>query len=145
MAIAKKYIGELLMKKLSSFLEFNTSNFLKEKELVFISKTEWTDFDTKKFLGIKYKVLIKSDSTKYGLDSNKKEIVGINKGESIDVKVDKNQIEADFEMFEPVKLVNPKGVVFGEFKNQLILSCDSIQKEESNIQKKVVINPKEVI
>lgn len=35
------------MKKLSSFLEFNTSIFLKEKELVFISKTEWTDFDTK--------------------------------------------------------------------------------------------------
>lgn len=133
------------MKKLSSFLEFNTSNFLKGKELVFISKTEWTDFETKEFLGIKYKVLIKSDDTKYGLDSNKKEIVAINKGESIDVKVDKSQKEQEFEMFEPVKLINPKGVVFGEFKNQLILSCDSIQKEESNIQKKVVINTKEVI
>lgn len=133
------------MKKLSSFLEFNTSNFLKDKELVFISKADWTDFDTKELLGIKYKVLIKNDNTNYGIDSNKKEIVGINKGESIDVKVDKSQKEEDFEMFENVKLINPSGVVFGEFKNQLILSCDSIQKEESNTQKKVVINHKEVI
>ncbi|HCM88437.1 MULTISPECIES: hypothetical protein [Vagococcus] len=133
------------MKKLSSFLEFNTSNFLKEKELVFISKTDWTDFDTKEFLGIKYKVLIKSDRTQYGLDSNRKEIVAINQGESIDVKVDKSQKEEHFEMFEPVILINPSGVVFGEFKNQLILSCDSIQREENNTQKKVVINTKEVI
>lgn len=133
----KKLIGELIIKKLSSFLEFNTSNFLKDKELVFISKVDWTDFDTKKLLGIKYKVLIKSDDTQYGLDSNNKELIAINKGESIDVKVDKSQKEEEFEMFQPVKLVNPKGVVFGEFKNQLILSCDSIQKKKITLKKKL--------
>lgn len=130
------------MKKLSSFLEFNTSNFLKEKELVFISKTDWTDFESKEFLGIKYKVLIKSDNTQYGLDSNNKELIAINKGESIDVKVDKNQKEEDFEMFEAVTLINPKGIVFGEFKNQLILSADSIKSTDTISSKKVVIAQK---
>lgn len=110
------------MKKLRQFVSFDCKAFFVEKKLQLVGISDWIDYDTKKKLGVKADVAIVVDRTQY--DTKPGEIVS-NKFEKFAVKVKRGHL--DIEPDSIVSLVNPIGKVYGDFSNQLAVTCDDIQ------------------
>lgn len=118
------------LKNLNYFTTFNTSQFLSQKELRFISAIPWiekTDTGSEVEKGVKVALLIYKDSSDYPNDKT-------NLGEQITVKVPFASIE-DYSAFKP--MVTPcevidieKAVVYGEYRNQLSLTATVVEVTE---------------
>jgi hypothetical protein len=113
------------MKKLSSFLHFDTKGFLKDKELVFKGVSEWREYTGDKnkqgdVIGSKVQMLIMADNTRYE-DSEEQEL---NVGEVVTIKTPrlKSEFEDCKKMATRMQIVNiTKANVYGEFNNNLSL------------------------
>lgn len=109
------------LKKLSRFTYFDIEEFLEKKKLLSVGITEWKDFDTQNVMGTKVEVVIAVDKTDYG--NAEGEIVS-NLYEKLTVKV---PAKIDVPMNVEVRLVNPEAVVYGEYRNSLSITADSIE------------------
>lgn len=109
------------MKKLGAYLRFDLDAFLEGKRLLVNSVGEWVDYDTKAHMGTKVELVIIEDRTKYpGKDGEQV----TNRFEKFTVKVRKDGIAA--KPNDCVSLVNGEGKVYGDFRNQLSVTCDDL-------------------
>jgi len=69
------------LKGLRSFIEFNATDFLKDKELLWMNHSDWVDYDSEKVVGTKLMVIIWSDNTIYKKDCT------TNEGSTIDIRI----------------------------------------------------------
>lgn len=110
------------MKKLRDFMTFQADSFFKEKLLQVVSINEWIDYDTKERLGTKVEVVIVSDKTPYSVKPDERVT---NRFEKINVKVKKDAVVA--RPNDKVRLVNPECKVWGDYSNQLSVTCDDLE------------------
>lgn len=108
------------LKRLSQFQVFDANGFFKAKDFMFAKIEEWQegeDADHRQNIGTKITGVVFHDGTSYG-----KDIVGINKGESLTFKV--YQPVSMFNSWKPFNTVFKvenfsKVTVYGDFRNQL--------------------------
>ena len=110
------------LKKLNQFSLFDIEKFLKDKKLVIIGYQDWKDFESQNILGTKFELVITVDETEY--ESNDNEVIS-NRYEKLVVKLPKkfNNIPLNAE----VRLINPKAVVYGEYRNMLSITAENIE------------------
>ena len=109
------------MKYLSQFVKFDAERFFDGKVLMVTGVKKWQDFESKADLGTKVETVIIKDDTHY---THKNGETGTNRFEKLTLKI-----------AQPVSIplntyVLPKGVkatIYGEFRNQLSVTCDEIQ------------------
>ena len=113
----------MTLKKLSSFLKFDSKSFFDGKEFLLSKIEEWREED--KTVGTKVTGVIFKDSTNYG-DSG----IALNKGESITFKVTKPATEfTEWKPFATLFRVTDvnKATVYGDFRNQLSMQVPSLE------------------
>ena len=107
------------MKRLNAFSHVDVETMTSNMELKAMKSEILSDFETKKELGAKYTVLIWSDSNDYGT-------IGVsNAGETFTVKI-LGQNPKPIETPVDIELVNPTGVIYGDYRNQLSVTADDI-------------------
>lgn len=117
----------MALKSLREFLKFDAVSFFKGKQLLLMRETPWKDYDSGKEVGVKLKVIIWIDDTKYT-----KEGVS-NEGSEMDIKIPGLRVEdIDRNNRGFIRLSNPTGVVYGEYQNELSIKADGFEfvKEE---------------
>lgn len=114
------------MKRLTAFQSFDSEGFFHGKTLIFQGGEPLIDFESKIQIGIKCKVLIREDESTYGIDKEGKEIKGINQMESVDIKILDIFDVPTFTPMSQVKLISPIAKIYGEFNNQLSVTCEKI-------------------
>ena len=114
--------GELNMKGLSEFLKFASAEFFEDKRLQATSCGPLLDYTTKKPIGTKVGIVIIEDRTTYHSKSGEQ---FNNQFERFNVKVLNKEL--NLTPGEKVTLVNPKCVVYGNYRNQLSVTCDDVQ------------------
>lgn len=108
------------MKGLNAFTRFDWPAFSEGKKLAVAGITEYVDYETKKHLGSKVKVVIIEDNTDYGTSGDKPIN---NKYECMTFKCTKD-IDLPMDTFVEAKGV--KATVYGEYHNQLSLYAEDI-------------------
>ena len=110
------------MKKLSQFLSFNITEFLKDKQLVCNGIQPWKDHDTGKLLGSKVEAIIFEDKTDYGPSKD---------GSIINNRFEKLFIKVPHAVNIPVNtviaLVNPVGTVWGDYHDKLSIVAEDVR------------------
>jgi len=117
---------EIEMYKLPQFLFFDCLAFLLGKTLQVVSCGPLVDYETKSKIGTKVGVVITSDETEYKVRDG--ETVS-NVFEKFNVKVVGKELTLT--PGTVVNLVNPRGVVYGEYRNNLSVTADDIQPVQS--------------
>lgn len=115
------------MKGLSKFQKFDTDGFLAGKTLVCVASSEWKDYKSGEHMGTKIETVIMRDTTDYG----KPDVT--NRYEKLSVKVRKDAIVPEDAI---VTLVNPTGVVYGEYRNMLSITADDVQIHQPSAPKR---------
>ena len=109
------------MKGLTQFIKFDWPSFANDKSFVVTAVNDYIDYETKEHLGTKVECVIAVDKTPYEFKGGKE---FTNRYEKIAFKVNKD-VKVPLEA-----RVMPKGnviaKVYGEFKNQLSVTCDDI-------------------
>mgnify|MGYP000027202843 FL=1 len=108
------------MKGLSKF--FDTARFLSGKRLEVVGVSPWSEYETKEILGTKISTVIADDQTVYPTRSG--ETIS-NKYEQMVVKVRK--LGLNIPIGSSIELINPVGVVYGEYHNRLSLTADDVK------------------
>lgn len=111
------------MQGLHQYERFAHKEFFEDKQLTVTNLTEWKDYQTKQHLGWKVAYAITVDNTPYrpkangDIITNLYQVVTFKTAQKPDVK--------------PGDIVVPTGdvicTVFGDFRNQLSIKCDSMQ------------------
>lgn len=115
------------MRGLSQFLSFDGLKFFAEKTLTVVSCTPLNDYDTKQIIGSKVTVVITQDDTTYKVKPDGTTINNLY--EEIVVKVPGKSLS--LAPGTVVKLVNPTGVVYGEYRDKLSVTVEDIHAESS--------------
>lgn len=111
-------------KKLGLFQRFDSNAFFRDKHLVQMAEAKtWKDYDTDEVKGVKVEVVILEDKTPYPTKNGE---TVTNRFEKFTVKVRKNAVSTGVN--DAVELVNPVCTVYGDFRNQLSVTCDDIVK-----------------
>lgn len=108
------------LKKLSHLLSFDNQEFFSKKSYLLFGSSKWVDYDTNKVMGVKFKVVIYQDETNYG------DLSISNAGETLTVKV-KGARDGYQGAPVPVRLINPRGTIYGEYRNQLSIIADDVE------------------
>ena len=109
------------MKKLNLFTYFDFDEFAKGKRFMSIGQQEWKDFKTGDVLGTKVEVVIAQDKTDYGVQDG--EVVN-NLYEKLTIKQpEKISIPMNVE----IKPVNAVATVYGDYRNMLSVTAESIE------------------
>lgn len=111
-----------MLKKLSQFSRFDIDWFLEKKKLIIIGYQEWKDYESSNVLGTKIEVVITVDKTEY--ETNGNDVVS-NVYEKLTVKIGKTF--KDIPLNVEIRLVNPKAVVYGDFRNMLSITAENIE------------------
>ena len=105
---------------------FNNKEFFEKKDFQLFSVEKWVDYNTKKEVGAKYKVVIYRDNSDYG------DLSVSNAGETIMVKVSgEKAIDYDGQP-RFVRLINPRATIYGEFRNELSVHADGLEYVEQS-------------
>lgn len=107
-----------MTKKLSAFLYFDAENYF-EKKILLAMQFEPLKNKNQEIIGSKYTVIVWEDATDYGDQSIS------NIGDTYKVKVVGKYLKK-IDSPSEVKLINPSGIVYGEFRNQLSVSAKDI-------------------
>lgn len=107
-----------MTKKLSAFLDFDAENYF-EKKILLAMQSEPLKNENQEIIGSKYTVIVWEDATDYGDQSIS------NIGDTYKVKVVGKHLKK-IDSPSEVKLINPSGIVYGEFRNQLSVSAEDI-------------------
>lgn len=111
----------MALKKLSQFSYFDIEGFLEKIKLVTIGVAPWKEYETGVLKGTKVEVVIAGDKHRYNTADG--EVVN-NVYEKLTIKVPK---DINVPMNTEVRLVNPEGNIYGEYRNQLSITADDIQ------------------
>ncbi|WP_342536521.1 hypothetical protein [Sporosarcina sp. FSL K6-3508] len=108
------------MKRLNLFTKMMIDEFLEGKVLMAMKSEEAVDFNTKEVIGAKYTILIWKDECPY---YDRDDIS--NAGETFSVKVKGAKPK---KIIQPilVELLEPSGVIFGDFRNQLSVTAKDV-------------------
>lgn len=109
------------MRNLKQFAPFDAERFLEKKQLQVTACSAWRDYESKSIKGTRVEVVIVVDNTEYQ-PTKTGEIVS-NVFEKFSVKVPQT---VSFAVGTPVKLINPKAVIYGDFQNMLSVTCENI-------------------
>lgn len=109
-----------MLKNLSQFNKFDFQGFSKGKVFSVVSVSEYKDFNTKEHLGTKVEVVILEDKTEYINSSDSRN----NRFEKLVFKVTK---DVDVPVDARINPINAIAKVFGEFQNQLSITCSDIE------------------
>lgn len=112
----------MALKRLNRFSYFDIEMFLEGKKLLTIGVGEWKDFNSQTVLGTKVEVVIAEDKTDYGNADG--EVVS-NLYEKLIIKVPAKL--DNIPMNATVRLINPEAVVYGEYRNQLSITVQSVE------------------
>lgn len=110
------------MKNLSQFSMFDLPGFLTGKTLTVTAVGPWVDFDSKAHMGTKVGVVITEDKTTYppakdgGVVTNLFERLTIKVGKDVSVPIGAT-----------VEVINGRGTVYGEYRNQLSIKADDVK------------------
>ena len=115
------------MRGLSQFTVFDWNAFAEGKTFIVTDVSEYQDFDTKAHLGTKVTVVITNDDTKYQFKEGEEHT---NLYEKITFKVPK---DIKLPIRTQVVPKNPVAKIYGDYRNQLAVTCDDI----------IVVSPKE--
>ena len=107
------------MKHLNQFNQFDFARFAAGKEFLVVETAPWSDYKTKKVLGTSVEVVIICDNTDYGDEQN-----GSNRFEKLRFKVKKQVSVLTDAKIVPVNAV---AHVYGDYNNQLSVTCDDIR------------------
>lgn len=110
------------LKKLSMFQYFDIDGFLAKKKLMAVGIQEWKDFETQNILGTKVEVVIVEDKTDYRTTD---ETVINNLYEKLSVKIPAKL--SNLPMNTIVRLIKPEAVIYGEYRNALSITAESIE------------------
>lgn len=108
------------MKKLSLFTKMMIDEFLEGKQLMAMKSEEAIDFNTKEVIGAKYTILIWKDECPYYDQADIS-----NAGETFSVKIIGVKPKIINQPI-PVELIEPSGVIFGDFRNKLSVTAKDI-------------------
>lgn len=112
----------MAFKKINQFLRFDTDSFLADKKLMLVGFKEWRDYTDDRLLGSKLEIVIVEDKTDYGTtDGNT--VNNLYEKLSVKIPAKLNNVP----MNAIIRLINPKAVVYGEFRNQLSITAESIE------------------
>lgn len=112
------------MKKLNLFTHFDFNAFAKGKKFLVVGQKPWADYNSGEVLGTKVEIVITEDKTDYGISEN--EITVNNLYEKFIVKISKDK-NVTVELGKEVRLINPRGSVYGDYRNQLSVTADGLQ------------------
>lgn len=115
------------MKGLIPFQGFDSMAFFKDKLLKVLANGPLTDYATKQVIGTKTTVVIVEDNTVYHTKTGEKIS---NLYEKINVKVPNKAL--DLAPGTLVELVDPKCVIYGEYRNQLSVTAADIRVLQSS-------------
>lgn len=111
-----------MLKALRQFVPaFEAERFFEKKQLQVTACSAWNDYESKALMGTKVEVVIVVDNTEY--QPTKKGDIISNVFEKLTVKVPRT---VSFSVGTPVKLINPKAVIYGDFQNMLSVTCENI-------------------
>lgn len=108
-------------KKLAQFSYFDAEEFFSKLSLITVGKSTWTEYGTGTVKGTKVEMVIASD--KHDYNTSESENIN-NMYEKFTAKISK---DIDVPMNVKVRLVNPKGTIYGEYRNQLSVTADDIE------------------
>lgn len=109
------------MKHLNDFVIFDIDGFLKDKALMAVGIKEWTDYESKKHMGVKVEVVITQDNTPYRQKTGEQTT---NRFEKLTIKVAKD-VNVPLDTY--IVPVNAKATVYGEYRNMLSITADDIK------------------
>lgn len=107
-----------MTKKLGMFLTFDGEKFFKEKKLMGMMAESLLD-ENQNPIGAKYTIIVWEDRTNYG-DPRVSNV-----GDTYKVKVIGKPVKAINQPIQ-IKLIDPSGVVYGDYRNQLSVSAKDI-------------------
>ena len=111
-----------MFKGLKQFVpDFEAERFFDKKQLQVTACSAWHDYESKALRGTKVEVVIIVDGTEYQ-PTKKGEIIS-NAFEKVTIKVPQT---VSFAVGTPVRLVNPKAVIYGQYQNELSVTCENI-------------------
>ena len=111
-----------MLKGLKQFVPaFEAERFFDKKQLQVTACSAWHDYESKALMGTKVEVVIIVDNTEY--QPTKKGDAISNVFEKLTVKVPK---AVSLTVGTSVKLVNPKAVIYGQYQNELSVTCEDI-------------------
>ena len=119
--------GGETMKGLSQFLHFDGIKFFDGKSLTVVSCAPLTDYNTKQVIGSKITVVITQDDTTYKVKPDGTTINNLY--EKVTIKVPGKSLS--LAPGTVVKLVNPTGTVYGEYRDKLSVTVEDIHAESS--------------
>lgn len=111
----------MALKKLQQFVYFDINGFLEKIKLVTTGIGTWKDFESGAKRGTKIEVVIASDKHVY--PTNDGEVIN-NLYEKLNIKVPKDIVVP---MNTEIRLVNPVGTIYGEYRNQISITAEDIQ------------------
>ena len=109
------------LKHLTQFVRFNWDSFAKDKRFMTTGCSPLNDYETKEHIGTRVEVVITTDNTVYKQKDGENTT---NRFEKLVFKV-KKDIEIPLDSY--VVPVNPVAKVYGEFKDNISITCDDIQ------------------
>lgn len=110
------------MKGLSQFQHFDCAGFLTGKVLSTLACGQLIDYTTKQVIGTKVTVVVIEDKTAYRAKAGEQIS---NLYEKMNIKVPGKTL--DFSPGTQVELVNPSGVIFGDYRNQLSIRAEDVK------------------
>lgn len=122
-----KEVRLMALKGLRDFIKFDAFAFLKDKQLLLMQESPLKDYDSGKEIGVRLKVVIWTDDTKYSKDDV------INEGSELDVKIlglKAEEVNRNNRGF--IRLKNPTGTVYGDYQNELSLKADGFEFVKEN-------------
>ena len=109
------------LKKLSQFNVFDFRKFSEGKKYMCVGISDYVDYETKRHMGTKVEAVITEDRTRYQQKDG--ECVS-NAFEKLTFKVLKD-IKVPINAY--INPVNVDAKVYGDYRNQLSITCDDIQ------------------
>lgn len=115
-----------MLKGLRGFLNFDSTGFFKDKQLMITAISKWQDFKSKEVLGTKVEIVIIQDNMNYAI-KNGEQIS--NKFEKLTVKIAKplNDMQNTITIDSIVTLINPTATVYGNYSENLSVKCSDIK------------------
>ena len=111
----------MALKKLNMFCYFDAEEFFSKLSFITVGKSVWKEYGSDNVLGTKVDVVIAGDKHNYNVQNG--DVVN-NMYEKLTVKVPK---DIDVPMNAKVRLINPEGNVYGEYRNQLSVTAEDIE------------------
>jgi len=111
-----------MLKHLGQFSDFGIERFLADKTTMSTGCSQLIDYDTKEHVGTKVEGVFTRDDTQYKQKNGENVTNLYNK---IVYKVMKKGLNVPVGSI--IVPVNPKATVYGEYRNQLSITCEDIQ------------------